>query len=61
MFLSPEVQLPLGNKREQVTCSTVFLRSDATATIFFSLFILVQLLFKGLVYFVEKPAGSNDD
>ena len=39
---------------------TVFLRSDAVATIFFSLFILVRLLFKGGVYFVGKPMDSND-
>ena len=33
---------------------------DAMATIFL-LFVLVRLLFEGGVYFVGKPAGSNDD
>ena len=60
MFLSPEVQSPLGNKREQVTCSTVFLRSDAMATNIFAVHFSAATI-QGPVYFVEKPAGSNDD
>ena len=39
--------------------STVFLQSDAVATIF-SLFVLVRLLFEGGIYFVGKLADSND-
>ena len=41
----------------------VMLQSDTAATTFFS-FVLVQLLFEGAangVYFVGKPADSNDD
>ena len=60
MFLSPEVQSPLGNKREQVTCSTVFLRSDVVATNIFAVRFSAATI-QGPVYFVENPAGSNDD
>ena len=38
---------------------TVFLRSDAMATIFL-LHLSVQLLFEGSVYFFGKPADIND-
>ena len=38
---------------------TVFLRSDAMATIFL-LHLSVWLLFEGSVYFFVKPADIND-
>ena len=46
---------------KQLVCvqSAVFLRSDAVATKF-SLHVLVQLPFKGGVYFSGKPADIND-
>ena len=38
---------------------TILLRSDTVATIFFT-FVLVRLLFKGGIYFVEEPARSSE-
>ena len=40
--------------------ATVFLPPQLLFFFFFSLFVLMQLLFKGGVYFVGKPADSND-
>ena len=45
--------------------TTVFLRSDAVTTMFFAVrfsaaTIQGQLLFEGSVYFIGKPADSND-
>ena len=40
--------------------STVFLRSDATAAIFFSLLVFLRLLFGGSVHFFRESADIND-
>ena len=44
-----------------ITFGTIFLRSDATATIFFfAVRFLVRLLFEGGVDFTWKPVDSNN-
>ena len=40
--------------------TTIFLQSDAAATIFLAV-CFMRLLFEGGVYFVGKPADSNND
>ena len=56
-----DVTMPLydtkSHKILEIELCTVFLRSDAVATI---LFIIVWLLFKDGVYFVGKPADRNE-
>ena len=39
---------------------TIFFFNQMAQLLFFSLFVLVQLLFEGSVYFIGKLANSND-
>ena len=47
------------NRSSEAVNSTVFLRSDAAATIYFA-GRFVRLLFEGGVYFFGKPGDIND-